>query len=95
MSHNEAIPCMVLSFTEKEIAIVKGVLEASGYEDDLKAWILDTMTDEEEQPGKYAGSADRVIHNMADFVKSNPDTIKAAGDFVGSLFMKKTKKGQD
>lgn len=85
---SNAIPCMVLTFSEKELAFVKLVLESEGYEDNLKDWILDTMqgdnTDENDE-GRYDGAADRVIKNMSEFIRNNPDTIHAVGNLANSL----------
>jgi hypothetical protein len=84
----EAIPCMVLTFAPKELAFVKMVLEAEGYEDNLKQWILDTMqgdNTDEESGGRYDGAADRVIQNVSEFVRDNPDTIRAASSIANSL----------
>ena len=92
-NNDSAIPCIVLTFTPDEIAIVKEVLEAEGYEDDLKQWILDAMSDEEVPQGKHAGAADRVIENVAAFVRENPGTIRAAGTFAGNILGKVIKKG--
>lgn len=81
---------MVLTFSPDEIELVKKVLHEDGYDDDLKNWILDNMlTDENE----HAGAADRVIENVATFVKENPDTIRAAGTIAGNLFGRIIKKG--
>ena len=90
-----AVPCMVLTFTHEEIALVNEVLQESGYEDDLKAWVLDHMMvdPDEEEPSKYEGSADRVINNVREFVQDNPDTIRAAGSIVSSLLRRTLKKG--
>ena len=89
-----AVPCMVLAFTRDEFAIVKQTLEDEGYEDDLKQWILDNMLmEEDEEDGKHAGAADRVIRNVSDFVNENPDTIRAAGKIAGSLLKRTLKKG--
>jgi hypothetical protein len=86
---------MVLTFTEKELAFVKLVLEAEGYDDNLKGWILDTMQgeNEDEEESRYAGAADRVINNVSEFVKDNPDTIRAAGNLVGNLLKRTMRKG--
>lgn len=95
-----SIPCMVLTFTEQELSLVKEVLESSGYDDDLKTWILDTMVgdgDGDESDPQYIGAADRVIHNVSEFVNENPDAIRAVGKLAGGLvsnFLNKaTKKG--
>jgi hypothetical protein len=83
-----AIPCMVLTFTDDELSFIRMVLEAEGYEDDLKQWILDTMQGEnidEEDGDRYAGAADRVIQNVSEFVRDNPDTIRAASSLANSL----------
>lgn len=87
--NDAAIPCMVLTFTEDEIALVKQVLADNEYGDDLKAWILDVMRDpDDEEESRYRGSADRVIHNVRDFVENNPDAVRAAGDLVGGFLRK-------
>lgn len=94
MNNANAIPCMVLTFTEKELALVKITLEAEGYGENLKQWILDTMADgDDEEPSKYEGAADRVINNVSEFVRDNPTTIQAVGTLAGSLLNRVIKKG--
>jgi len=89
-----AIPCMVLTFTPKELSYVNSVLETDGYEGNLKQWILDTMNcDESPGESRYAGAADRVINNVSDFVQENPDTIRAASALAGSFLRQVIKKG--
>jgi hypothetical protein len=85
---------MVLTFTHDELALVKEVLETEGYEEDLKQWILDNMlTDEEGEPSRYAGAADRVIENVSQFVQENPNTIRAAGALANGILKRVIKKG--
>lgn len=89
-----AIPCIVLSFTPDEFTLVKETLEDEGYEDDLKQWILDMMlSDENEEPERYRGAADRVINNVSEFVKENPSTIQAAGALANTILKRMIKKG--
>jgi hypothetical protein len=90
---SDAIPCMVLTFTDEELALVKETLEEAGYEDDLKQWVLDNMQEDDTEPGKYEGSADRVINNVSEFIRENPETVKRAGALVGGLLGKVIKKG--
>lgn len=92
-NNDSAIPCIVLTFTPDEIAIVNETLEVDGYEDDLKQWILDNMLAEEAEPSRYSGAADRVIENVAAFVRENPGTIRAAGTIAGNILGKVIKKG--
>lgn len=89
-----AVPCLVLAFTPEEFEFVKRVLQEDGYDDDLKAWVLDNMqTDENGSEKPYVGAADRTIHNISAFIKENPDTIRAAGTVAGNLLRRTLKRG--
>lgn len=92
-----AIPCLVLTFSREEIESVNAALTEQGYEDDLKQWILDNLLGDEDEDGegqsKYEGAADRVIHNVSDFVRENPDAVRAASALAGSFLNRVIKRG--
>lgn len=90
--NDNAIPCMVLTFSEPEIALVKAVLEADGYGDDLRGWILDNMQEDADE-GKYTGSADRVISGLSNYLREHPETLQAAGQYITNIVRRATKKG--
>lgn len=88
-----AVPCVVLTFSPDQLQLVKETLAADGYEEnELKQWILDNMAEDETPESKYAGSADRVIENVAAFVRDNPTTIHAAGTIAGNIINRVIKK---
>lgn len=90
-----AIPCYVLSFTEREAGTIKSFLSENGYEPDssgLKAWLLDEIenSEEENRPDPVNTVISGIVHHIAD----NPEILRAAssaGKTILGNFLKRKK----
>lgn len=84
---------MVIGFTKREYDAVTAMLRREGYDDTdrgaLKQFIVDMAMEEQGEEPPYNGAADRVIENVAAFVKNNPSAIQAGVNLVGQLLTKR------
>lgn len=97
MSNPSQISGWFISFGEKELAFICEGLEEFGYTPDidgLKKYILDSMQPADEPEEKH-GAADRVLHQVEDFIKNNPESVNAYYN-MGKSFINKyiNKKGR-
>lgn len=99
VSNTSQISGWFLSFSAKEMSFICKGLEEFGYTPDiegLKKYIIDSMQPVDE-PQEKQGAADRVLHQVEDFIKNNPESVNAyynMGKSFINKYMNMNKKGR-